>query len=95
MMVSLYIGQWRFNADGILKPRFGFEAVNNLCVCNPHKVYKKNNELEEYNDPPILGSSNWHVIRHESKKPRNPANNREWGTKKTAAEQRLYYYSWH
>jgi hypothetical protein len=42
----------------------------------------RNNEIEEYNDPPILGSSNWHVIRHESKKPRNPANNRKWGTKK-------------
>ena len=48
----------------------------------------RNNEIEEYNDPPILGSSNWHVIRHESKKPRKPANNRKWGTKKKTIGQR-------
>ncbi len=31
-----YIMEWRFGADGTIRPRFGFGAVKNQCVCNVH-----------------------------------------------------------
>jgi hypothetical protein len=31
-----YIMEWRFAADGTIRPRFGFGAVNNFCVCGKH-----------------------------------------------------------
>jgi len=84
-----YISEWRLHANGTIKPRFGFAAVNDSCVCDTHHhhVYwrlnfdigdSKNNLVEEYNDPPISGSSNWHVIEYETKRLRNPSSNRKW-----------------
>ena len=31
-----YIMEWRLGSDGSIKPRFGFGAVKNNCVCNVH-----------------------------------------------------------
>lgn len=31
-----YIMEWRFANNGIIRPRFGFGAVSNNCVCNVH-----------------------------------------------------------
>jgi Cu2+-containing amine oxidase len=31
-----YISEWRLHVNGTIKPRFGFGAVNNSCVCNAH-----------------------------------------------------------
>lgn len=31
-----YIMEWRFAFDGTIRPRFGFGAVKNQCVCNVH-----------------------------------------------------------
>lgn len=31
-----YIMEWRFAADGTIRPRYGFGAVNSTCVCNAH-----------------------------------------------------------
>lgn len=31
-----YIMEWRFADDGTIRPRFGFGAVNNTCVCHVH-----------------------------------------------------------
>ena len=84
-----YISEWRLHANGTIKPRFGFSAVTDSCVCNPHHhhVYwrlnfdvgnTKKNVVEEYNDPPISGSSNWHLIKYETKRLRNPSSNRKW-----------------
>ena len=84
-----YISEWRLHANGTIKPRFGFSAVNNSCVCNPHHhhVYwrlnfdvgdTKKNIVEEYNDPPISSSSNWHLIKYETKRIRNPSSQRKW-----------------
>src|SRR5215208_1698426 len=28
-----YVSQWRFHDDGTIRPRFGFSAVRNACVC--------------------------------------------------------------
>jgi hypothetical protein len=30
-----YVSKWRFHADGTIRPRFGFAAVADSCVCNP------------------------------------------------------------
>jgi hypothetical protein len=84
-----YISEWRLNANGTIKPRFGFGAVSDSCVCNPHHhhVYwrlnfdvggSKKNTVQEYNDPPISGQSNWHTIKYETKRMRNPSSNRKW-----------------
>lgn len=31
-----YIMEWRFNLDGTIRPRYGFGATDNSCVCNVH-----------------------------------------------------------
>ncbi len=31
-----YIMEWRFAEDGTIRPRYGFGATNNSCVCNTH-----------------------------------------------------------
>jgi hypothetical protein len=88
-----YVSEWRLNVNGTIKPRFGFDAVNNSCVCNPHHhhVYwrlnfdvgdSKKNTVEEYNSPPLSGGqSNWHIIKYETKRLKNPPSNRKWRIK--------------
>lgn len=31
-----YINEWRFAPDGTIRPRYGFAATNNSCVCDVH-----------------------------------------------------------
>ncbi len=31
-----YINEWRFATDGTIRPRYGFGATNNSCVCDAH-----------------------------------------------------------
>ncbi len=31
-----YISRWEFTADGVIRARFGFDGVNNSCVCITH-----------------------------------------------------------
>ena len=31
-----YLNEWRFAADGTIRPRYGFGATNNSCVCDVH-----------------------------------------------------------
>lgn len=31
-----YISRWEFTMDGVIRARFGFDGVNNSCVCNAH-----------------------------------------------------------
>jgi Cu2+-containing amine oxidase len=31
-----YISEWRFDANGTIRPRFGFGAIANTCTCQPH-----------------------------------------------------------
>lgn len=84
-----YISEWRLNVDGTIRPRFGFSAVQNSCVCSRHyhHVYWRldfdirtagGNFVREYNKPPIIGSSNWHTKYYELRRPRDPARNRRW-----------------
>jgi hypothetical protein len=83
-----YISQWRLHDDGTIRPRFGFSAVNNPCVCrvHHHHVYWRfdfdiitegNNVVWEYNSPPIT-SSNWHINNFEVMRQRNPSRSRRW-----------------
>jgi hypothetical protein len=87
-----YISEWRFHADGTIRPRFGFTAVNNSCVCNRHHhhVYWRfdfdirtagDNIVEEYNDPPISLTSNWHTLKYEVRRARNSRHKRRWRIK--------------
>ncbi len=86
-----YVSQWRFHVDGTLRPRFGFSAVSNSCVCTTHHHHAYwrfdfdigtagDNLVQEFNKPP-LGSSNWHDKTFEIKRPRDPARNRRWRVK--------------
>jgi len=83
-----YISEWRLHNDGTIRPRFGFSAVEDPCVCNihHHHVYWRfdfdilsegNNVVWEYNSPPIT-SSNWHINRWEVMRLRNPSRSRRW-----------------
>ena len=84
-----YISQWRFHANGTLRPRFGFSAVSSSCVCNVHyhHVYWRldfdlrtpgNNSVFEYNDPPIIPGTNWHQKKFEIKRFRDAGHHRKW-----------------
>jgi hypothetical protein len=97
-----YISQWRLHTNGTIKPRFGFAAVNNSCVCNPHHhhVYwrlnfdvgdSKKNTVEEYNNPPLSGQqSNWHTIKYETKRLKNPSTNRRWRIRRQQQSDEAY-----
>jgi hypothetical protein len=84
-----YISMWRFHSDGTVRPRFGFAAANNPCTCKDHHhhVYWRldfdirsasNNVVEEYNNPILVGSSNWHTKRYEIRRSRDASRNRHW-----------------
>jgi Cu2+-containing amine oxidase len=84
-----YVSEWRLDVDGTIRPRFGFGAVSSSCVCNRHHhhVYWRldfdigtaaDNLVREYNNPPIIGSSNWHDKLFEIRRFRDPSHNRRW-----------------
>ena len=84
-----YISEWRLHADGTIRPRFGFSAVQSSCVCNRHHHHAYwrldfdirtpgNNVAKEFNDPPLFPPSNWHTKYYEIQRSRNPASKRKW-----------------
>ena len=85
-----YVSEWRLHADGTLRPRFGFDAVNtSTCVCNPHvhhaywrfdfSVQTAGNKLVfEHNDPPLQPGNVWQPQRFEVRRLRDPARKRRW-----------------
>lgn len=84
-----YLSEWRLHTDGTIRPRFGFSAVQNSCVCNVHHhhVYWRldfdlrtagNNLVREFNRPPLFGTSNWHDKNFEIRRPRDPGRQRKW-----------------
>jgi hypothetical protein len=94
-----YVSYWRLHADGTIRPRFGFGAVKDSCVCNRHHhhvywrfdfevVNAAQNEVEEFNDPPVSGSSNWHRLGHEIRRDRKPELKRRWRVTNTAGTER-------
>lgn len=84
-----YVSRWRFHDNGIIRPRFGFSAVEDSCVCNVHHhhVYwrfdfdigtAQNNEVREFNAPPIFPPDNWHTFQFEARRRRRPDLSRRW-----------------
>lgn len=84
-----YVSLWRLHANGTIRPRFGFSAVQSSCVCtvHHHHAYWRfdfdvrtpgNNVIREFNDPPLIGSSNWHDKNYEIRRSRDPSRNRKW-----------------
>jgi hypothetical protein len=84
-----YVSEWRLHANGTIKPRFGFGAVQSSCVCtrHHHHVYWRldfdvrtagDNVVSEFNDPPLFGSSNWHTKHFEIRRLRDPSRKRKW-----------------
>ena len=84
-----YVSEWRLHANGTIRPLFGFSAVSSSCVCNVHHHHAYwrldfdirtagNNRVREFNNPPLVGSSNWHNKTYEIRRPRDPARNRKW-----------------
>jgi len=92
-----YISEWRLHANGTIRPRFGFSAVQSSCVCNTHHhhVYWRldfdirtpgNNIVREFNNPCLPGicPSNWHNKQFEIARPRDPARHRKWRVQNSA-----------
>jgi Copper amine oxidase, enzyme domain len=90
-----YISQWRLNTNGTIRPRFGFAATDSPCVCNihHHHAYWRfdfdietagSNRVLEFNDPPIIGSNNWHEKHFEINRPRDPGHKRKWRVENTS-----------
>ena len=86
-----YVSEWRFHVDGTLRPRFGFGAVlqGDACVClvHHHNVYWRldfdivtagNNLVREFNNPPLIGSSNYHDKVYEIRRPKDASRHRHW-----------------
>jgi hypothetical protein len=85
-----YVSRWRLHADGTIRARFGFGAVENSCVCerHHHHAYWRldfdiggagRDVVLEHNDPPLPGhDSSWHTLKHEIRRKRSPARKRRW-----------------
>ena len=84
-----YVSEWRLHENGTIRPRFGFAAVRNSCVCevHHHNVYwrldfdigtAENNMVREFNSPPIFPPNNWHTHRFEATRRRRPELSRRW-----------------
>lgn len=84
-----YISEWRFHTNGTILPRFGSAAVRNGCICNihHHHVYwrldfdiepSNNNLVEEFNDPILVGDTNWHKRTFEIKMFKDASRRRKW-----------------
>jgi hypothetical protein len=67
-----YVSYWRLHADGTIRPRFGFGAVHpRACATSTipasgtftfNVVNATDNDVHEFNDPPLGGSSKWHAL---------------------------------
>lgn len=89
-----YVSEWRLHANGRIRPRFGFSAVNNPCTCRSHHHHAYwrfdfdirtagNNRVEEFNDPPLFGS-NWHKKSYEIRRLRDNSRKRKWRISNTS-----------
>ena len=84
-----YVSEWRLGADGSIRPRLGFGAVQNPSTGRPHvhHAYWRldfdipdalNNAVQEHNDPPMTGFGRLQTIRYETRRPRSAAHGRFW-----------------
>ncbi len=94
-----YLSLWRLTEAGIIKPRFGFAAVQNSCVCERHHhhaywrfdfdiVGAQFNQVYEHNVPPVAGSTDpWRALNFEVRRARNPARQRHWRVENTQTRE--------
>ncbi|MGI9023098.1 MAG: hypothetical protein ACR2HV_07700 [Acidimicrobiales bacterium] len=93
-----YVSEWRLAADGTIRPRFGFAAARNPCTCQVHHHHAywrfdfdilgaESNVVQEYNDPPLVGTSNWHTVQLEVRRDRSADHGRYWRVRNTRASQ--------
>ena len=92
------MSRWRFHDNGTIRPRFGFDAVQDTCVCNVHHhhVYWRfdfdiggaNNEVREFN-PAHLPPDNWHTFQFEARRRKRPDLSRRWQIRNPADRRRL------
>ena len=84
-----YVSEWRLSADGRIRPRLGFGAVQNPSTGRPHvhHAYWRLdfdipdalfNAVQEHNDPPMTGFGRLQTIRYETRRPRSAAHTRSW-----------------
>jgi hypothetical protein len=84
-----YVSEWRLAADGTIRPRFGFGAVGSSCVCvaHHHHAYWRldfdvagagRTAVREFNDPPLVGTRNWHTLRYETCRACDRSHRRRW-----------------
>lgn len=83
-----YISEWRFHEDGTIRPRLGFSAVKNSCVCTTHQHHAywrfdfdiglgTGDRVVEFNEP-LPGAGTWQPQVFETKRSRDPSQNRQW-----------------
>ncbi len=93
-----YVNEWRLGADGTIRPRFGFAATQNPCTCQVHHHHAywrfdfdilgaQNNVVQEYNDPAVVETANWHTVQLEVRRNRSPEHGRYWRVRNTRASQ--------
>jgi len=79
-----YISRWEFTTDGVIRARFGFDGIDNSCVCNAHH----HNAYWRFDfDPSAAGRSRFSEystfafntpILTEAKRYRDDVRNRYW-----------------
>jgi len=93
-----YVSEWRLAADGTIRPRFGFAAAQNPCTCQVHHHHAywrldfdilgaETNVIQEYNDPPVAGTGNWHTVQLEVRRERSSDRGRYWRVRNIRAAQ--------
>jgi hypothetical protein len=89
-----YVSEWRLAPSGVVRPRFGFNAVRNPCTCKPHHhhaywrlafdVDGKPSTVQEFNDPALDGNpGSWHTILRETRREKRPSRHRKWRIRNT------------
>jgi hypothetical protein len=89
-----YVSEWRLAPSGVIRPRFGFNAVRNPCTCKPHHhhvywrfafdVAGKPSTVQEFNDPALPDNDSiWHTIVRETRRRKRPSTQRKWRIRNT------------
>lgn len=78
-----YISQWTLHMNGTIKPRFGFAAVQNSCVCNVHyhhAYWRFDFDIggAGYNFIQESSGQGWQTIPRETKAFRDPQFAKRW-----------------
>nr|MDQ6928384.1 hypothetical protein [Actinomycetota bacterium] len=92
-----YVTEWRFHADGTIRPRMGITSVHNPSTGNPHvhhlywrldfDIAGLANVVQEHNDEPVHGTSSWHTMRFEVPRPRDTGGGRFWRVRNARSSQ--------